>query len=222
MQSETTIIGIGGAGAHFLQYMVCNSEIDIQMALIDSDKMILKHLSEKILKIEIPSEGHSPSACHKAAQNSQEKIAASLDGKKLVIIVSGLGGNTGSGIAPYVAELAKEYGICVVVMALIPFTFEGAKRSKMANESLLELANNSDCIFRFKNDIFISLAPKGTSFTGLMQKTHEYIYNYIDIITNIDAEILKEILNKNRLPTNVEVDIETESMLRNSISSQDS
>lgn len=221
MQSESIIIGIGGAGANFLQYVVSNSEIDIQMTLIDNDEMALKHISNKILPIKITVEDYSQSAYIKAVDDKQAEILAGLNGKKLAIIVSGLGGNTGSGITPYVAELAKEHEICVVVMALTPFSFEGAMRNKISNESLNKISNNSDCIFCIKNDIFRSVAPKGATFSEMMQKPYEYINKYIDIITNIEVEKLREILNKNSLPTHVEVDSETESILKNSISLPD-
>lgn len=99
----------------------------------------------------------------------------------------------------------------------MPFTFEEANRCKLAEDSLRQISENSDCVFKIQNDIFLTIAPRGSSFTEVMQTSTEYIRKYIELIINIVADKLRDILSKNCLPKTLTVDSSTESILRDTI-----
>ena len=139
-------IGVGGGGINAVNLMYQNIE-GVTFAVLDSDRQQL---------IDSPVPNHvflRPDTTHRsAAEESESEIAAFLDDdSKMVIIVAGLGGETGTGVAPVVARIAREKGLLTVSVVTIPFLFEGSDRIQMAHAGISEMSKHVDALFIIDN-----------------------------------------------------------------------
>ena len=161
------IIGIGGAGANALDRMAldgvdpacliaANTEAQALIASVAGEKVQLGPDATRGL-----GSGGDPELGRSAAEESAAQIRSALEGAEAVFVLAGLGGGTGSGAAPLVAELARESGALVIALVTLPFGFEGKRRAAQAVESLAELQQHADAVVCFENDrMGDSVAPK--------------------------------------------------------------
>ncbi|HEY3602401.1 MAG TPA: cell division protein FtsZ [Chthoniobacterales bacterium] len=152
------IVGVGGAGANALDRIVLDGMEHAEMIALNTDVQSLAG-SVATCKLQIGrgvtrglGTGGDPELGFNAAQESAEEICETLRGARMVFICAGLGGGTGSGAAPRIAELAREHGSLVLAFATLPFVFEGKRRCRQAIEALQELQRVADAVICFEND----------------------------------------------------------------------
>lgn len=152
------IVGIGGAGANILQCFGGSSAHNVRLCTISPDERVGR-ASGNVEFIQLGAglnhglgSGGDPEVARQAMRDSREEIAALLEDKRLLVMVVGLGGGTGSGAAPIMAEMAREAGIFLVSVLVMPFAFEGTRRRAQADEALETISRLSDIVFCFEND----------------------------------------------------------------------
>src|SRR3954471_6627166 len=136
------VVGVGGAGGNAVDHMIRNGVKGVEFIAANTDAQALGRCETKNL-IQLGNNGlgagAKPEAGRAAATEAREQIAESLRGAHMVFITAGMGGGTGTGAAPVVAEVAKEMGILTVAVVTKPFSFEGAKRLQSAENGIAEL-----------------------------------------------------------------------------------
>ena len=159
-------VGVGGGGGNMIGHMLNENVTGIEMMLINTDAQVLSENSSAS-KIQIGSKltkglgaGMKPAIGKESAIENYEDIRNALDGADIVFISAGLGGGTGTGAAPVVAQIAKEVGALTISVVTKPFKFEGKKRLKLAEEGLEELKKESDSIVVIPNDKLLSVIDK--------------------------------------------------------------
>jgi len=152
------IVGIGGAGSNVIDRITLDRIVEATLVCMHTDVRVLSHAmapSKVQLGVELMKgigAGGDPDLGREAALFSREQIRQSLDGHDIIFISAGLGGGTGSGAAPVVAEIAKNTGALVIVVATMPFSFEGRRRVGQAEESLELLQKRCDALILFENN----------------------------------------------------------------------
>ena len=159
-------VGVGGGGGNMIGHMLNEGVTGIEMILINTDAQVLAENSAAS-KIQIGSKltkglgaGMKPNVGKESALENHEDIRVALEGADIVFISAGLGGGTGTGAAPVVAQIAKEVGALTISVVTKPFKFEGKKRLKLAEEGLEELKKESDSIVVIPNDKLLSIIDK--------------------------------------------------------------
>jgi cell division protein FtsZ len=156
--SSVKIIGLGGAGANMLERIALDGMEGAELLALNTDVRTLATCiaREKIqLGVNLTKglgSGGDPELGHQAALEAEEQIRASIKGRRIVFLCTGLGGGTGSGAAPIITRIAREEGAFVVVFATMPFAFEGKRRREQAETSLNELAVLSNALVTFDNN----------------------------------------------------------------------
>lgn len=152
------VAGVGGAGSNVIDRITLDRSVDASLACFHTDVRVLNH-GMAPTKVQLGGDlmkgvgaGGDPDLGREAALFSKEQIRQSLDGHEIVFICTGLGGGTGSGAAPVVAEIAKSSGALVVVLATMPFSFEGRRRLNQAEEALELLQKRADALILFDNN----------------------------------------------------------------------
>jgi cell division protein FtsZ len=159
-------VGVGGGGGNMIGHMLNEGVTGIEMILVNTDAQVLAENSAAS-KIQIGAKltkglgaGMKPSVGKESALENYEDIRNALDGADIVFISAGLGGGTGTGAAPVVAQIAKEVGALTISVVTKPFKFEGKKRIKLAEEGLDELKKESDSIVVIPNDKLLSVIDR--------------------------------------------------------------
>lgn len=152
------VIGVGGGGGNAVNRMVECGVQNVEFIAVNTDQPVLD-LSRATYKIRIGDKltkgrgaGGRPETGAKAAEESREEIEAALKGTQMIFITAGMGGGTGTGAAPIVAEIAKEMGILTVAIVTKPFLFEGKRRMQNAEHGLSELASKVDSLVVIPNE----------------------------------------------------------------------
>ena len=155
---KTCIVGVGGAGGNVLDRITLDRTVDAKLVAVHTDIRVLSH-SMSPNKVQLGIElmrgvgaGGDPELGREAAMFSREQIREAVTGHDIVFICTGLGGGTGSGAAPVIAEIAKSTGALVFLTATMPFSFEGRRRVKQAEESLDHLQKRADALILFENN----------------------------------------------------------------------
>lgn len=155
---KTCIVGVGGAGGNVLDRITLDRTVDAKLVTVHTDIRVLSH-SMSPHKVQLGVElmrgigaGGDPELGREAAVFSREQIREAVTGHDIVFICAGLGGGTGSGAAPVIAEIAKGTGALVFLTATMPFSFEGKRRLKQAEEALEQLNKRADALILFENN----------------------------------------------------------------------
>lgn len=155
---RTCIIGIGGAGGNVLDRITLDRTVEAKLVAVHTDIRVLSH-SMAPVKIQLGADlmrgvgaGGDPELGRESAVFSREEIRQEIEGHDIIFICTGLGGGTGSGAAPVIAEIAKSTGALVLVTATMPFNFEGRRRLTQAEESLKQLQKRADALVLFENN----------------------------------------------------------------------
>ena len=144
------VIGVGGGGGNAVNHMVKSSIEGVEFICANTDAQALKTIGARtILQLGTGvtkglGAGANPEVGRQAALEDRERIAEVLQGTNMVFITTGMGGGTGTGAAPIIAEVAKEMGILTVAVVTRPFPFEGRKRMQIADEGIRMLAESVD------------------------------------------------------------------------------
>jgi len=159
-------VGVGGGGGNMINHMINEGVSGIEMMLVNTDAQVLSE-SNSVSKIQIGAKltkglgaGMKPNIGKESALENYDEIRSALDGADIVFISAGLGGGTGTGAAPVVAQIAKEVGALTISIVTKPFKFEGKKRFKLAETGLEELKKESDSIVVIPNDKLLSIIDR--------------------------------------------------------------
>ncbi len=152
------VVGVGGGGGNAVNRMSDAGIQGVELIAMNTDSQILKY-SKATYKLQIGDKlthglgaGGDPEKGKRAADESREEIAAALKGANMVFVTAGMGGGTGTGAAPVVAEIAKEQGILTVAIVTKPFSFEGRRKMRLAEDGLAELRQHVDSLIVIPND----------------------------------------------------------------------
>jgi cell division protein FtsZ len=159
-------VGVGGGGGNMIGHMINEGVSGIEMMLVNTDAQVLSE-TNGATKIQIGAKltkglgaGMKPSIGKDSALENYDDIRSALEGADIVFISAGLGGGTGTGAAPVVAQIAKEVGALTISIVTKPFMFEGRKRLKLAETGLEELKKESDSIVVIPNDKLLSIIDR--------------------------------------------------------------
>ena len=162
------VIGVGGGGCNAVNRMVASGLAGVEFWSVNTDAQVLSHAaSPNTLQIGQKltrglGAGGNPAIGQKAAEESRDEIAAALEGSDLVFITAGMGGGTGTGAAPIVAEVAKEVGALTVGVVTRPFSFEGRRRTGQADEGVAALQSCVDTLIIIPNNKLLSVIAEQT------------------------------------------------------------
>ncbi len=167
-QARIKVIGVGGGGGNAVNRMAISNPGGVEFWSINTDAQALVQ-SGGIKRLQIGQKltrglgaGGNPAVGQKAAEESNEEIATALEGADLVFIAAGMGGGTGTGAAPIVAQVAKETGALTVGVVTRPFTFEGRRRTRQAEEGITALQSSVDTLIVIPNDQLLSVISEQT------------------------------------------------------------
>ncbi|HCW32508.1 TPA: cell division protein FtsZ [Candidatus Peregrinibacteria bacterium] len=207
--AKIKVFGLGGGGCNALNRMIKSGIHGIEFIAINTDSQAL-YYSEAPTKINIGKAstrglgaGANPELGKRAAEEASEELKSSLQGADMVFITCGLGGGTGTGAAPVIAEVAKELGILTVGVVTKPFAFEGSRRRIQAEEGLENLKNKVDTLITIPNDKILSLIDKKTplteAFTVVDEVLRQGVQGISDLITipgmvNVDFADVRAIM----------------------------
>jgi cell division protein FtsZ len=189
--ADIRVLGTGGGGANAVKRMIDAKVQSVEFIAVNTDVQALYH-NPAPKKITIGrgttrglGAGANPDVGKKAAEESLEEIKASLEGSDMLFITAGLGGGTGGGSIPVIAELARSMGILTVAVVTKPFSFEGLKRKKHSDEALENLKGKVDTLITIPNDKILSLIDKTTPLTEAFQVVDEVLQHAIEGISNL-------------------------------------
>ncbi|MHB8577585.1 MAG: cell division protein FtsZ [Dehalococcoidia bacterium] len=160
------VVGVGGGGCNAVNRMIQEQIFGVQFIAVNTDAQQLVH-SEAPTKIRIGDKltrglgvGGDPTVGLRAAEESREELRESIRGADMVFVTAGMGGGTGTGAAPVIAEVAKQEGALTIGVVTKPFSFEGSKRRKQAEEGIERLREKVDTLIVIPNDRLLSMCDK--------------------------------------------------------------
>lgn len=205
------VIGIGGGGGNAINNMINASLMGVDFIVANTDAQALE-VSKAHTKLQLGvnitkglGAGANPEIGRSAALEDADKIRQTLDGTDMVFLTAGLGGGTGTGAAPVVAQIAKEIGALTVAVVTKPFNFEGRQRMKTADKGIKELKETVDTIITIPNNRLLSLAAKKATFLEMLKKADDVLLYAVkgisDLITipgliNLDFADVKTIMSE--------------------------
>ena len=185
------VIGVGGGGGNAVRHMI-NSEVDgVEFICANTDSQALKDLDSKtVLQLGQSvtkglGAGANPDVGRQAAMEDRERIAEVLKGADMVFVTAGMGGGTGTGGAPVVAEIAKEMGILTVAVVTRPFPFEGRKRMKVAEEGIKQLTDRVDSLITIPNEKLLEVLGKNTSLLDAFKAANNVLLGAVQGIADL-------------------------------------
>lgn len=204
------VVGCGGSGSNALARMIEARIHGVEFIAVNTDAQSL-HQSNAPVKIHIGKSltkglgaGMNPGVGREAAEQTREDILTALKGADMVFITAGLGGGTGTGAAPVIADIAREVGALTVAVVTKPFTFEGAQRTRIAEEGLQVLRDKVDSLITIPNDRLLSVIDRKTplleSFAVVDDVLRQGVQGISDLITipgivNLDFADVKAVMS---------------------------
>ena len=188
------VVGCGGGGGNALNRMVDCGVTGVDFIAVNTDVQALRtsraatmiQIGEKLTKG--LGAGATPEIGKKAAEESREEIANALKGADLVFVTAGMGGGTGTGAAPVVAEIARDMGILTIAVVTKPFAFEGKTRMRKAESGIDELKQRVDTLVVIPNERLLQVCPKGTSFKGAFNFADDVLRQGIQGISDLISQ----------------------------------
>ena len=203
------VVGVGGGGGNALNRMIEDGLKGVEFIAVNTDKQALEE-SKAGTKIQIGEKltrglgaGANPEIGECSAEESKAEIAEALKGADMVFITSGMGGGTGTGATPVIAEISKGMGILTVAVVTKPFPFEGKRRMSQAEKGIEELKQNVDTIITIPNEKLLQVVEKDTTIEEAFLKTDNILRQGVqgisDLITipglvNLDFADVKTIM----------------------------
>ena len=188
--NQIRVVGVGGGGGNAINGMVESGIVGVEFLSINTDRQILEN-SKATHKIQIGEKvtgcmgaGGDPSVGRKAAEESRDVIADALRGADMVFITAGMGGGTGTGAAPVVAEVARELGALTVGIVTKPFKFEGRKRMDQAEEGIRDLEKYVDSLIVIPNERLKLLGDKSLSVKDAFSKANDVLWQGVKSISD--------------------------------------
>lgn len=191
--AQIKVIGAGGGGNNAVNRMVEAQLQGVEFIAVNTDKQAL-HTSQAEHKIQIGEKltrglgaGANPDVGKRAAEESKDEIVKVLQGADMVFVTAGMGGGTGTGAAPVIAQLAKEMGILTVGVVTKPFVFEGKVRMKNAESGISELKSKVDTLITIPNDRLLQIVQKNTSMLDAFSIADDVLKQGIQSISDLIA-----------------------------------
>jgi cell division protein FtsZ len=205
------VIGVGGGGGNAVRHML-NSDIEgVDFICANTDAQALKDLdARQVIQLggaitKGLGAGANPEVGRQSALEDRDRIAEALRGSDMVFITAGMGGGTGTGAAPIVAEVARELGILTVAVVTKPFQFEGGKRMSVAESGLRELEESVDSLITIPNEKLLAVMGKKTSLLDAFAAANDVLLGAVqgiaDLITrngmiNVDFADVKTVMSE--------------------------
>src|SRR5690625_4440414 len=205
------VIGVGGGGGNAVQHMVAAEVEGVDFICANTDAQALRHMEARTtlqLGTEITKglgAGANPNVGRESALEDRDRLAEALDGADMVFITAGMGGGTGTGAAPVVAEIAKELGILTVAVVTKPFPFEGGRRMKVAMEGIEQLSKHVDSLITIPNEKLLSVLGKDMSLLDAFKAANDVplgaVRGIADLITrpgliNVDFADVRTVMSE--------------------------
>ena len=209
--AKLKVVGVGGGGCNAINTMIASNLEGVEFISANTDVQALKN-SKASVRLQLGESltkglgaGADPHIGKNAALEDIDKIRESLEGADMIFIAAGLGGGTGTGAAPVIAEAAKALGALTVAIVTKPFNFEGKRRRRIAEEGLKELADKVDSLIAIPNQRLISVVERQTSFVESFKMADEVLLHGLksisDLVTvpgliNLDFADVKTIMSE--------------------------
>lgn len=191
LPARIKVIGVGGCGGNAVSTMVLAGIQGVEFVAANTDRQALDGTGAPN-KFQIGSKltrgrgaGANPEVGRNAALEDADRIKALLEGTEMVFITAGMGGGTGTGAAPVIAKLAREVGSLAVGVVTKPFSFEGARRMRYAEEGLAELRKNVDALIVIPNDRLINLSEKNTRIGEAFKLSDDVLVQAVKGISDV-------------------------------------
>lgn len=189
--AEIKVIGVGGGGGNAVRHMVeCEVE-GVEFICANTDSQALKSLANTTL-LQLGNgitkglgAGANPEMGRQAAMEDRDRIADVLEGADMVFITAGMGGGTGTGAAPVVADVARELGILTVAVVTRPFAFEGRKRMAIADEGIRQLKDKVDSLITIPNEKLLAVLGKSTSLLEAFKAANDVLLGAVQGIADL-------------------------------------
>ncbi len=189
--AKIKVIGVGGAGGNAINNMIDSKLLGVKFIAANTDAQALE-ISKAENKIQIGEKiteglgaGADPLIGREAALENVDTIRQSLEGSHMVFITAGFGGGTGTGAVPVIAEICKDMGILTVAVISKPFSFEGKKRAKQAEEGIISLKTVADTVITIPNDRLRGLASKDAKMLEMFKKADEILLHSVKGISDL-------------------------------------
>ncbi|MBC2710352.1 MAG: cell division protein FtsZ [Desulfosarcina sp.] len=189
--AKIKVIGVGGAGGNAINNMILSNLHGVKFISANTDAQSLD-VAQAEMRIQLGVEiteglgaGANPQVGRDAALENAEMIKDALSDSHMVFITAGFGGGTGTGAAPVIARLCKEMGILTVAVVTRPFSFEGRKRAKQAEDGIIELKKAADTVITIPNDRLRGLASKNAKMVDMFRKADEILLHSVKGITDL-------------------------------------
>ncbi len=205
------VIGVGGGGGNAVEHMVHENIDGVTFICANTDAQALRNSSAEVL-IQLGEEltkglgaGANPQVGREAAEEDRERIKQVIQGADMVFITAGMGGGTGTGGAPVVAEIAKELGILTVAIVTKPFSFEGRQRALSADEGIRRLAEHVDSLITIPNNKLLSVLGKNITLLNAFKAANNVLLGAVkgisDLITrpgliNVDFADVRTVMSE--------------------------
>ncbi len=187
------VVGVGGGGNNAVDRMIRSGLKGVEFIAINTDGQALAR-SEASIKIQIGSgltrglgAGANPEIGNKAAEESREEIAQALKGADMIFVTAGMGGGTGTGASPVIAQIGKEGGALTVGVVTKPFTFEGGRRSQQAEKGIANLRQQVDTLITIPNDRLLQVVDKRTPFVEAFRMADDVLRQGVQGISDLIA-----------------------------------
>ena len=191
LPARIKVIGVGGCGGNAVSTMVLAGIQGVEFVAANTDRQALDRTGSPN-KLQIGSKltrgrgaGANPEVGRNAALEDTDKIKAILEGTEMVFITAGMGGGTGTGAAPIIAKLAREVGSLAVGVVTRPFSFEGVRRMRYAEEGIAELKKNVDALIVIPNDRLINLSEKNTRIGEAFKLSDDVLVQAVKGISDV-------------------------------------
>ena len=185
------VIGVGGGGGNAVSHMVNSSVDGVEFIIANTDSQAIKNCGAK-LQLQLGGNvtkglgaGATPEVGRQAALEDREQIIAALEGADMVFITAGMGGGTGTGAAPVVAQLAKEMGILTVAVVTKPFPFEGRRRMQVALKGIEELSAHCDSLITIPNEKLITVLGRNATMVQAFRAANDVLQGAVQGIADL-------------------------------------
>ena len=189
--AKLKVIGVGGGGGNAVHNTIDSGLKGVQFVCANTDVQALNKNTSP-LKVQLGESltrglgaGANPNVGREAALESINAIREAIGDADMVFVTAGMGGGTGTGAAPVVAQAAKELGALTVGVVTKPFTFEGIKRKRAAEVGLEEFRQHVDCLITIPNDRLMAFAPKKEPFSRMLERANEVLYYAVKGISDV-------------------------------------
>ncbi|MEM1317118.1 MAG: cell division protein FtsZ, partial [Pseudomonadota bacterium] len=191
LKPRITVFGVGGGGCNAVNNMITSGLDGVDFVVANTDAQALTaSKAERMIQMGVQvteglGAGSQPEVGEAAAEESIDEIKDHLTGTHMCFVTAGMGGGTGTGAAPVVARAAREAGILTVGVVTKPFSFEGARRMKLADAGIAELQKNVDTLIVIPNQNLFRVADEKTTFAGAFAMADQVLYSGVACITDL-------------------------------------